>query len=129
MPLRTRCFASCARTVGQADDHERRQPVLVDVRLDLDATRLEPDERMGDGACKHASTLRRKPPRLPNAFRTTPCVNDAMSLMILVAGPARGGTGDDPDKIAHNIDEMTRAGRASSSAATCPSSANGSQFR
>ena len=30
--------------------------------------------------------------------------------MILVAGPARGGTGDDPDKIAHNIDEMTRAG-------------------
>jgi len=33
-----------------------------------------------------------------------------MSLMILVAGPARGGTGDDPDKIAHNIDEMTRAG-------------------
>jgi hypothetical protein len=33
-----------------------------------------------------------------------------MTLMILVAGPARGGTGDDPEKIAHNIDEMTRVG-------------------
>jgi hypothetical protein len=31
-------------------------------------------------------------------------------LMILVAGPARGGTNDDPDAIARNIDEMTRAG-------------------
>src|SRR5258705_5058530 len=33
-----------------------------------------------------------------------------MTLMILVAGPARGGTGDDPDAIARNIDAMTRAG-------------------
>jgi hypothetical protein len=29
-------------------------------------------------------------------------------LMILVAGPLRGGTGDDPDLIQRNIDEMTR---------------------
>jgi hypothetical protein len=33
-----------------------------------------------------------------------------MTLLILVAGPARGGTGDDPEAIARNIDEMTRAG-------------------
>jgi hypothetical protein len=31
-------------------------------------------------------------------------------LMILVAGPARGGTGDDPELIERNIDAMTRAG-------------------
>ena len=29
-------------------------------------------------------------------------------LMILVAGPVRGGTGDDPELIQRNIDEMTR---------------------
>jgi hypothetical protein len=28
------------------------------VRLDVDATRLEADERMRDRACKHDSTLR-----------------------------------------------------------------------
>jgi hypothetical protein len=30
-------------------------------------------------------------------------------LMILVAGPARGGTVDEPQAIARNIDDMTRA--------------------
>jgi hypothetical protein len=29
-------------------------------------------------------------------------------LMILVAGPLRGGTGDDPELIERNLDEMTR---------------------
>src|SRR4051795_12743555 len=29
-------------------------------------------------------------------------------LMILVAGPLRGGTGDNPELIQRNIDEMTR---------------------
>jgi GDP-mannose pyrophosphatase NudK len=29
-------------------------------------------------------------------------------LMILIAGPVRGGTGDDPELIQRNIDEMTR---------------------
>jgi hypothetical protein len=29
-------------------------------------------------------------------------------LMILVAGPLRGGTGDDPELIQRNVDEMTR---------------------
>src|SRR5207249_10463367 len=44
-----------AGAVGQADDHERRRPV-PDVGLDFDASRLEADERMRDGACEHAST-------------------------------------------------------------------------
>ena len=35
---------------------ERLQPAL-DVRLDLDAARLDPDERMGDGACEHVARL------------------------------------------------------------------------
>ena len=30
-----------------------------------------------------------------------------MSLMILVAGPYRSGTGDDPVKLAANVDAMT----------------------
>ena len=30
------------------------------------------------------------------------------SLMILVAGPYRSGTGDDPDRIQANVDAMTR---------------------
>ena len=42
-----------ARAVGQADDDERRQAGL-DVGLDLDPPRLEPDKGMGDGACEHA---------------------------------------------------------------------------
>jgi hypothetical protein len=32
-----------------------------------------------------------------------------MSLMILVAGPYRSGTGDDPAKLAANVDAMNRA--------------------
>src|SRR5207302_4763657 len=43
-----------AGAVGQADDRERRQPVL-EVRLDLDAPCVETDERMGDRPCEHAA--------------------------------------------------------------------------
>nr|CTQ95776.1 hypothetical protein [Kibdelosporangium sp. MJ126-NF4] len=32
-----------------------------------------------------------------------------MSLMILVAGPYRSGTGDDPTKLAANVDTMNQA--------------------
>ncbi|WP_202819014.1 DUF4406 domain-containing protein [Actinosynnema sp. ALI-1.44] len=32
-----------------------------------------------------------------------------MSLMILVAGPYRSGTGDDPAKLAANVDAMNKA--------------------
>ncbi len=46
-----------AGTVGEPHDREGRDTVL-DVRFDLDPAGLEPDERMGEGACEHASTLR-----------------------------------------------------------------------
>jgi hypothetical protein len=52
-----------AGTVGQADDGEARHPA-VDVRLDLDAARLETDEGVGDGAREHASTLRTRSARV-----------------------------------------------------------------
>jgi len=45
-----------ARPVGKADDREPRNPV-ADVHLDLDAARVEADERMCDRPCEHASTL------------------------------------------------------------------------
>ena len=45
-----------ASTVGQPDDREARQAV-ANVRLDVDPTRLEADERMRDRACKHAARL------------------------------------------------------------------------
>ena len=45
------------RLVGEPDDRERGHAVL-DVRLHLDTARLETDERMGDRACEHTSTLR-----------------------------------------------------------------------
>lgn len=32
-----------------------------------------------------------------------------MPMMILVAGPYRSGTGDDPDKLAANVDAMNQA--------------------
>jgi hypothetical protein len=48
-----------ARAVGEADDREGRHTAL-EVRLDVDPTRLEPDEGVGDGAGEHAFTLRRE---------------------------------------------------------------------
>src|SRR6185312_14258956 len=39
-------------TVGKADDRERRLAQL-DVRLDFDAPRVEPDERVGEHAGEH----------------------------------------------------------------------------
>ena len=43
-----------ARAVGEADDREARQAAL-DVSLDLDATGVETDERMGDRAREHTT--------------------------------------------------------------------------
>ena len=45
-----------AGAVGQPDDRERRRAALQ-VRLDLDAPRVEADERVGDGAGEHVATL------------------------------------------------------------------------
>ena len=42
----------CARAVGEPDDREARE-AAVDVRLDLDAPRLDADEGVGDGAREH----------------------------------------------------------------------------
>ncbi len=42
-----------ARPVGKADDREARK-AAVDVRLDLDAPRLDADEGVGDGAREHS---------------------------------------------------------------------------
>src|SRR5207237_1322952 len=49
-------FRLLARAVDEPDERERRHAAL-DVRLDLDAARLEADEGERDRACKHASTL------------------------------------------------------------------------
>ena len=48
-----------ASTVGKPDDREAGDAV-ANVRLDVDATWLEADERMRDRACKHVSRLRAK---------------------------------------------------------------------
>ena len=48
-----------AGAVGQPDDRERWLLARAEVRLDLDAPRLEPDERERDGATEHPSTVRR----------------------------------------------------------------------
>ena len=41
-----------AGAVGETDDRERRGAAL-EMRLDLDPPRLEPDESVGDRACEH----------------------------------------------------------------------------
>jgi hypothetical protein len=51
-----------AGAVGEPDDGEGGNAEL-EVSLDLDATRLEPDEGVGDGAREHTSTLRASPQR------------------------------------------------------------------
>jgi hypothetical protein len=45
-----------AGAVGEADDREAGDAV-TNVRLHVDAARLEADERMRDRACKHAARL------------------------------------------------------------------------
>src|SRR5581483_8866231 len=45
-----------AGAIGEADDREAGNAV-ANVRLDVDASRLEADERMRDRACKHGSRL------------------------------------------------------------------------
>ena len=47
-----------ARAVGEPDDRERRLLARAQMGLDLDAARLEADERVRDRAGEHASTLR-----------------------------------------------------------------------
>ena len=47
-----------ARAIGETDDRERRQP-LLQMRLDLDAARVDADEGMSDGACEHPVHARR----------------------------------------------------------------------
>ena len=41
-------------------------------------------------------------------------------LMILVAGPYRSGTDGDPERIAANVEAMTRVSLALYRRATCP---------
>ncbi len=59
-----------ARTVGQPDDRERRSAAM-DMRLNLDAARLEADERVRDRACEHAATLKAKWCRFYRDFATS----------------------------------------------------------
>jgi hypothetical protein len=56
-----------AGAVGEPDDGEARNARL-EVRLDLDLARLEPDECMGDRACKHGSTVPGRRSRVVTAF-------------------------------------------------------------
>jgi hypothetical protein len=46
-----------AGTFGESDDREAGDTALQ-MRFDLDPARLEPDERMREGAGNHSSTLR-----------------------------------------------------------------------
>ena len=56
MPLRTRSFASWqARSARPTIANDGS--AALQVRLDLDPARIEPDERMGDGAGEHVATL------------------------------------------------------------------------
>ena len=58
MPERTRSFASWQALSGSPTIAKRRHAPL-EVCLDLDRPRFEADERMGDGARKHALDARR----------------------------------------------------------------------
>lgn len=55
-------FRFLACLVGEADDRKRRHSTL-EVGFHLDRARLEADERMGGGACKHLLKLRRRSAR------------------------------------------------------------------
>ena len=57
-----------AGTVGEPDDGERRQVGRAQVGFDLDAARLEADERERDRAAQHTSTLRTNLSRKRAAF-------------------------------------------------------------
>jgi hypothetical protein len=52
-----------AGAVSQPDDRETRLTEL-DVGFDLDAACVEPDERVRDGACEHASMEAPHPSRV-----------------------------------------------------------------
>ena len=52
-----------ARPVGEPDDRERRLLPAAQVGFDLDAARLEADERERDRAAEHLPTVRPNPSR------------------------------------------------------------------
>ena len=58
-----------ARAVGQSDDREAGE--AESMGLDLDAPRLEADERVGDGAREHSSDARQRLRQMANASATT----------------------------------------------------------
>ena len=62
-----------AGAVCEADDRERRLLARPQVRLDLDAPRLEPHERERDGAAEHPSTVRPAASRVCAGFVPTSC--------------------------------------------------------
>ena len=62
-----------AGSVCEADDREGRLFARPQVRLDLDATRLEPDERERDGAAEHLPTLRPNASQVCAAFVPRSC--------------------------------------------------------
>ena len=79
-----------ARAVDEPDERERRHAAL-DVRLDLDAARLEADEGERDRACKHASTLaaalqRHCDEREPDARACEPSAQAVRNASIVAVG-------------------------------------------
>ena len=56
-----------ARAVRETDDGEPRHPGLQ-VRLDLDPARLEPDESMSHRTCEHACTVPGRRSRMVTVF-------------------------------------------------------------
>ena len=62
-----------AGAVGQPDDRERRHPEL-EVRLDLDAASVEPDQRVRDRPCEHASNVDSNLSRVCDGFVPKVCL-------------------------------------------------------
>ena len=65
-PLRTAMLRLLARPVGQPHDREPRNAGL-EMRLDLDAARLEAYKRLGDGTCEHSCHRRHRGARKGHA--------------------------------------------------------------
>jgi len=68
---RTGCFRLLARAIGEPHDRERGLLTRAQVGLDLDATRLEADERKRDRAAEHPPTVRPNPLQHCAAYVTT----------------------------------------------------------
>ena len=105
-----------ARRIGQAADHELRQP-LHEVRLDVDQGTVEPDQGHRPGApqlhvatATRCSTLRRAGPGPQHADHVHPHVDHVAHLSGVLGQPARRQP-PQPRRLApgHRLDRVTEA--------------------